>query len=70
MAEFKFKITKKIAVLSGDAAYSVEFNKVKWGDMKTQYDVRKWRNGTPTKGISLSEDEAKALLAALQKELG
>jgi hypothetical protein len=69
MAEFKFRITKKIAVLSGDEKYGVEFNRVKWGDMEPLYDIRKWRNGVPVKGISLNEAEAKALLAALEKEL-
>lgn len=68
MADFKFRITKKIAVLSGDEKYSVEFNRVKWGELPTSYDIRKWRNGSPVKGISLNDDEAKALYEALKAE--
>lgn len=33
-------------------------------------DLRKWKDGQPLKGVTLSDDEARSLLEALQKVEG
>ena len=43
---------------------------VSYGEFKPKLDVRRWRNGQPLKGITLTDEEARALLTALQKKYG
>lgn len=65
-----YELVKKIAVIGGKAdSMSKEINIVKWGVYNPMIDIRRWQNGEPKKGISLSGEEAKKLLEALQKEL-
>lgn len=65
-----YELVKKIAVLGSKAdSVAKEINIVKWGVYNPMIDIRRWQNGEPKKGISLSHKEAKKLLEALQKEL-
>ena len=68
--ELKYELVKKIKKLSETEGSRKELNIIKWGDAEPVYDIRKWRGEQPTKGISLTEAEAKELLKALQKALG
>ncbi|MBQ1848588.1 MAG: hypothetical protein II135_11330 [Clostridia bacterium] len=69
--ELKYELVKKIKKLSeSELGSSKELNVIKWGDAEPVYDIRKWRSGQPTKGISLTKAEAEELLKALKKELG
>ena len=65
MPEIKFEITKHIGVL-GDAGagYKKELNMVSWNDRAPKYDIRDWdeNHERMRKGITLSEDEMKALV--------
>ena len=65
MPEIKFEITKHIGVL-GDAGagYKKELNMVSWNDRAPKYDIRDWdeNHERMRKGITLSEDERKALV--------
>ena len=70
MADVKFEIIRKIKVLSQGKTKTKEFNLVKWGAMEPTYDIRKWEEDIPGKGITLSLEEAKELYDALDKELG
>lgn len=70
MSEFTFEVVKKIKVLAAGAKKTKELNLVKWrSTMEPMYDIRKWEEGKPGKGISLSEEEARALYEALGAEL-
>ena len=62
-----YEVVKKVAVISDTGGGNTkEVNIVKWGNYAPSIDVRRWSNGVPSKGISLTETEAKELLKALQ----
>ncbi|MBR4908266.1 MAG: hypothetical protein IKZ43_04555 [Acidaminococcaceae bacterium] len=68
---FNFEITEHIAVLGNSGDYSTELNRVSFNGYPAKLDLRKWKDGQPLKGVTLSNDEARILLAALQGlELG
>jgi hypothetical protein len=64
MSDIKFKIIKKIGVLSkSDSSCTKELNLVCWNDQGPGYDLREWspdreRRG---KGVTLSREELAAL---------
>ena len=64
---FDFEVTERIAILSSTGAgYTLELNKVAYNGYPAKLDLRKWKDGKPLKGVTLSDDEALTLLAALQ----
>lgn len=72
MKEIQCKILKEIAVLSkSESGYTKEINLVSWNGAEPKYDIRSWSPNREKygKGITLTETEAKNLLAALQNEL-
>ena len=65
---FDFEVTERIAILSSTGAgYSLELNKVAYNGNPSKLDLRKWKDGKPLKGVTLSDDEARSLLDALLK---
>ncbi len=72
MKEIQYEIVKKIAVLSmSDSGYTKEINLISWNGNETKYDIRSFSPNHEKcgKGITLTADEAAALLKALQEEL-
>ena len=72
MREIQYEIVKEIAVLStGDSGYTKEINLISWNGKEPKYDIRSFSPNREKcgKGITLTADEAAALLKALQKEL-
>lgn len=71
MAEIKYDIVEKIAVLSEKGAWTKELNKVSWNGRAAKYDIRDWNHeeGKIGKGTTLSDEEAQALNGALNKIL-
>lgn len=69
MAEIKYEITEKIAVLSEKGNWTKELNKVSWNERAAKYDIRDWNHeeGKMGKGITLSDEEAEVLKEALNK---
>ena len=63
------KIIKKIATIKEWKNVSIELNLIDWGDGKPKYDLRKWENETPLKGVSMDRDSLEALYRAISKEL-
>lgn len=66
-----FKIEQHIATLSDKDGITKEFNLVQYEALKhTILDIRKWDNNGDNKkmgkGITITEEEAKELLKALQ----
>ena len=64
MAEFKYEITERIAVLSQNPnGWERQLNMVSWNDREPKYDIRDWApDGSKMgKGISLSHDEISIL---------
>lgn len=69
MAEIKYEIVEKIAVLSERGDWTKELNKVSWNSRAAKYDIRDWNHeeGKIGKGTTLSDEEAKCLKEALDK---
>ena len=71
MAEFKYEITERIAVLSTTArGWERQLNMISWHDHEPKYDIRDWSpdGSKMSKGISLSHDEM-AVLKDILNEL-
>ena len=72
MKEIQYEIVRGIAVLStGDSGYTKEINLISWNGKEPKYDIRNFSPNREKcgKGITLTSDEAAALLKALEKEL-
>ena len=68
MAEIKYEIIKKIGVLSTSAkGWTKELNLVSWNERAPKYDLRDWapEHEKMGKGVTLSEEELKALKGLL-----
>ena len=71
MADIKYEIVEKIAVLSERGVWTKELNKVSWNERPAKYDIRDWNHqeGKMGKGTTLSDEEAQALKEALDRFL-
>ena len=72
MKEIQYEIVKEIAVLSAsNRGYTKEINLISWNGKEPKYDIRSFSPNREKcgKGITLTADEAAALLKALQNEL-
>ena len=71
MSDFNYKITERIAVLSQSAngEKTLELNRISYNGREAKLDLRCWEHGDEgdvmRKGITLTEDEAAELEAAL-----
>ena len=67
------EIVESIAVLSeNEKGYTKEIKLVSWNGADPKYDMRNWHPGRERcgKGITLSEEEAHALMDALKEVFG
>lgn len=65
MAEFKYRITQEIGVLSVSTnGWRKELNLVSWNDRSPKYDLREWSpdHKQMGKGITLSSEEFSTLV--------
>ncbi len=72
MKEIQYEIIREIAVLSeSGSGYTKEINFISWNENEPKYDIRSFSPNREKcgKGITLTADEAAALLKALQKEV-
>jgi hypothetical protein len=72
MKEIQYEIVKEIAVFSkSDSGYTKEINLISWNGNEPKYDIRSFSPNREKcgKGITLTEQEVKMLLEALQTEL-
>lgn len=70
MADFKFEITDKLAVLSeSPKGWTKEVNMVSWNDREPKIDIREWspEHKRMGKGVTLNKEEAKILKDILNK---
>jgi hypothetical protein len=67
MAEFKYEIVERIAILSEKGDWTKEFNKVSWNNRKAKYDLRDWnhKSGRVGKGATFTEEEIENLREVL-----
>jgi hypothetical protein len=64
MAEIKFKIIKKIGVLSrSESGWTKELNLMRWNEQEPEYDLREWSSDRKRrgKGVTLTREELEAL---------
>ncbi len=69
--DFRFEIVRKIATLSTEkSGWTKEINLVSYNDAPPKFDLRSWdpNHEKMGKGITLSRDEMKVLLAAMAAE--
>ena len=61
------EVIKNIALLSGsETGFRKELNLVSWNGREPKYDLRSWSpEGKALRGLTLTEDEAKELMKAL-----
>ena len=67
------EIVRPIAVLSeNERGYTKDINIVSWNGADPKYDIRNWHPGREKcgKGITLTEEEARALMDALKEVFG
>ena len=72
MKDIQYEIVKEIAILStSDSGYTKEINLISLNGKEPKYDIRSFSPNREKcgKGITLTADEAAALLKALQEEL-
>lgn len=70
MAEIKYEIVEKIAVLSTtEKGWSKELNLISWNEREPKYDIRDWSEDHEKmgKGITLTKDELQNLKSALEE---
>ena len=70
MAEFRYEITERIAVLSTNAsAWERQLIMVSWNGKDPKYDIRDWSpdGSKMSKGISMTRDELAALKGILDE---
>ena len=70
MADIKYEIEEEIAVLSETAkGWTKEINMVSWNGRAAKIDIRDWapEHESMGKGITLTEDEARKLMEALEE---
>ena len=68
--EFTYEVTEEIAVLSESAkGWTKELNLVSYNGAAPKFDIREWapEREKMGKGVTLTEEEAKALMKALEE---
>ena len=74
MAELKYQIRRHLAVLNRNerTGWTKEANVVAWNDGAEKLDIRDWNpdHSKMSRGVTLSEDEARILSKALIEVLG
>ena len=72
MSEIKYEIMKELGVLSeSNKGWKKEFNLISWNEATSKYDIRDWapNHEKMGKGITLTAEEAKALLKLLASSI-
>ncbi len=70
MAEFKYEITERIAVLSQNPnGWERQLNLVSWNEREPKYDIRDWSpdGNKMGKGISMTAEELNVLKGILEE---
>lgn len=67
MADVKYEIVERIAILSEKGNWTKELNKVSWNNRAAKFDLRDWNHeeGKIGKGTTLTEEEINNLKQVL-----
>lgn len=71
MASITHEIIDTVAILSRKGSWTTELNIICWNGGDPKFDIRAWNEEHTkcSKGVSLAEKEARALMRALQERL-
>jgi len=72
VAEIKFEITERIAVLSeSPKGWTKELNLISWNGREPKYDIRDWdpNHEKMGKGVTLNKEEMEKLKEVLNKQM-
>ncbi len=69
MADIKAEIVEHIATIGVKSSWPIELNRVSWNGAAPKLDLRAWSEDHEkmSKGITLNDEEAKALHEALER---
>ena len=70
--ELEYEILNQVGIVStSDSGWTVELNRISWNGKAPKYDLRSWASDHSKmgKGVTLSEDEIRALALLLNKEI-
>ncbi len=59
--DMKFEIISSYINIPEKNGYSLQLNRIKWENNPPKYDMRRWKDGRPLKGFSLSDSTMKEL---------
>ena len=59
--EFKYTVNETISELGGNSKYQNVLSIISWNGYEPKYDLRRWKDDAPTKGIALTADEMQKL---------
>ncbi len=67
MADLKYEIIERIAILSEKGKWTKELNRVSWNGREAKYDLRDWNHDEEKlgKGTTLSDEEIQNLRQVL-----
>ena len=60
-----YKVVQPVATIADFGDTQIELNWMCWGENPAKLDLRKWTNGKPSRGLTLSVPEAVRLRDAL-----
>lgn len=64
-SEYSFELIKNYFTIEEKNGYSIQLNHIKWGSNNPKFDLRRWKDGKPLKGLSLNADSLKSLCKAM-----
>lgn len=64
-SEYSFELIKNYFTIEEKNGYSIQLNHIKWGNNEPKYDIRRWKDGKPLKGLSMNSDSLKYLCKAM-----
>ena len=69
MAEITYDVVKNIGIIADNGTWETQVNMISWNHGTPKFDIRKWNVETDrmSKGISLTESEARELVKVLTK---
>lgn len=59
--EIKFEVIEDFGVISEKNGYELKLQKISWNGRDAKYDIRPWKDDKCGKGITLTDEELKAL---------
>lgn len=59
--DYKYEIITEYFAIDEGSGISLQLNLIKWNDNEPKYDLRRWKDGKPLKGLSLTAASLKEL---------